>query len=142
MKVFPALFWIVTVSFLLAGGNGFSENYGKVPGSKYVGRDSPAYASSERVVASTQKLKGICSGGAQACRILAGLGRKGLEMVDAILTLGLDRWANASPNDRRDRSDTRPALIGRVGIAADDPLFEGINHLIYVDEDDEMEDIG
>lgn len=89
MRVLRALFWIVAVSLLLAGGTGFSSQFGEGPVAGYAGEDSPAYHSAERVVASVRQLDGWCDADgdvrAQICDTAATAGHMMLEAVDAVM---------------------------------------------------------
>jgi hypothetical protein len=87
MRTLQALFWVVAVSFLLAGGNAIGSNYGDAPGAEYLGEESPAYASSKRVVASITKLKGLCNRHETACGYAGTVGTFSLEAVDAAMAL-------------------------------------------------------
>ena len=157
MLIFRALFWIIAVSLLLAGGNGVSGYYGDRPGSEYVDRDSPAYHSATRVVASVSQLNGWCRSHETACAAASTAGQIGLELIDRSMK-GVMRWAassEASTSERRvadqnhddDQNDMSPQ--GRRtswGMAAPDnnaeaPFFDGLTDLLY-GEDEELDDIG
>lgn len=153
MLIFRALFWIIAVSLLLAGGNGVSGYYGDRPGSEYVDRDSPAYHSAARVVASVSQLNGWCLSHETACGAAGTTGHLGLELIDSSMK-GLVRWAassEASTSERRVASQDHDdmTLQGQRtswGISAPEdnveaPFFDGLTDLLY-GEDEELDDIG
>ena len=157
MLIFRALFWIIAVSLLLAGGNGVSGNYGDRPGSEYVDRDSPAYHSAARVVASVSQLNGWCLSHETACAAAGTTGQIGLELIDSSMK-GLVRWAASSEastseqwvaDQNHDDDQNDMALQGQrtsweMSAPEDNveaPFFDGLTDLLY-GEDEELDDIG
>lgn len=154
MRVARALFWIVAVSLLLAGGNGFSVHYTDGPGARYVNEDSPAYHSAQRVVASVQQLNGWCDGNNEArTRLCATAGKAGhiaLAGIDRLMVLfmSLDIFAESDDpgqfvmrSDGKEENDsagpdTRP-FVEEPPVS----LIEDLQNLLYND-DEELDDIG
>ena len=113
MRVLRALFWIVAVSLLLAGGTGFSGQFGEGPVAQYAGEDSPAYQSAERVVASVRQLQGWCEGAGDAreqiCDTAATAGHLTLDAVDTLMIWIMSReiFASSDADIMDTHGDTR-----------------------------------
>lgn len=154
MRVARALFWIIAVSLLLAGGNGFSARYADVPGARYVNEDSPAYHSAQRVVASVQQLNGWCAGDNEArTRVCATAGKAGhmtLEGVDRLMVMfmsleifatGDDADQFALKGERKARMDAIAPATASLFEKAPVSLIDDLQKLLYSD-DEKLDDIG
>ena len=138
MLIVRALFWIVCVSLLLAGGNGLPAFYGDRPGSDYVNEASPAYNSAERVVASVSQLNGWCLSHEKICNVSSTAGHLTLRLVD-----GAARWtiSQLASTTRKIADGENRAKAPGSGETAEASLFDGITDLLY-DENEELDDIG
>lgn len=158
MRVVRALFWIVAVSLLLAGGNGFSARYADVPGARYVNEDSPAYHSAQRVVASVQQLNGWCAGDNDAqARICATAGKAGhmtLEGIDRLMAIFMsldifvadeDTGQFTLKSERQTEADTVVPVSAPISAHVFDEapvsLIDDLQNLLYND-DEELDDFG
>lgn len=150
MRVVRALFWIVTVSLLLAGGNGISARYQEGPGARYVNEDSPAYHSAQRVVASVRQLNGWCDGGNEVreglCSTAATTGHVALEGIDRIMLTIVSLDIFAGPGDPGQLALKVPGQTAQTTtepVLSDVPatLMDDLKNLLYSDGE-ELEDIG
>lgn len=154
MRVARALFWIITVSLLLAGGNGFSARYADVPGARYVNENSPAYHSAQRVVASVQQLNGWCAGDNEArARVCATAGKAGhiaLEGIDRLMVMFMSFEIFAASDDvdqfaLNEESKTEMGALAPATASLFDKapvsLIDDLQNLLYSD-DEELDDIG
>lgn len=148
MLIPRAVFWIVCVSLLLAGGGGLPGYYGDRPGAEYVDSDSPAYHSAERVVASVSQLNGWCLSHENVCDVAGTAGSMALELIE-----GVGRWTVSQLKSTTQRivavetggMATSPRRQSAEKVRSDETanvsLFDGITDLLY-DEGEELDDIG
>lgn len=148
MLIPRALFWIICVSLLLAGGGGLPSYYGDRPGAEYFNSESPAHHSAERVVASVSQLNGWCLSHENVCDIAGTAGSMALELIE-----GVGRWTVSQLKSTTQRiaaadkseATTSPRRQTTVKVRSDETanvtLFDGITDLLY-DEGEELDDIG
>lgn len=154
MRVARALFWIVAVSLLLAGGNGVSARYVDVPGARYVNEDSPAYHSAQRVVASVQQLNGWCAADNEArrrvCTTAGKAGHIALEGVDRLMAMFMSLEIFAAGDDAgqlalksEGKAQGEPLVPARAPLLDEAPvsLIDDLQNLLY-SEEEELDDIG
>jgi len=136
MSIFKALFWVVAVSFLLAGRNGISSSFENGPASEYLGPDAPAVQSSETIVAKVSELRGICGREETICDVTGSIANFGLRFIDQVLAQFLSEDAY--------RQLDAPKKTGGERRNKDLPDFDfldSVNELFYSAEE-ELEDIG
>ena len=136
MNVLKALFWVVAVSFLLAGRNGVSTSFDSGPAADYLGPEAPAVRSSEAIVDKVVAVKGICKREEEICGVVGAVAHFSLRFIDQVLSQFL-------PGDTYQKLDA-PKVPKKKRVFEnqdDNPYLDHVNELLY-SVGEELDDIG
>ena len=91
MKILNGIFWIVAISFLLAGQSGGAHRFDQGPAADLFGPEAPAVQSSELVVDRVSEIKGVCKREEEVCGIVGAVAYFSLRLIDQVLSQFFDK---------------------------------------------------